>query len=121
MNDRLPCVITLKEELSQDVEYDNHPIAAINDHVVRVSIMTEPYPWHFHPNSDEIFLVVEGKLVIEFENGLRELSPGQLLTVPSGTRHRTRPAGSRSVNITFESAQTETVMVPEPDTVQSVE
>jgi len=28
--------------------------------VVRISTMTEPYHWHSHPNSDEMFLVVEG-------------------------------------------------------------
>jgi mannose-6-phosphate isomerase-like protein (cupin superfamily) len=121
MKDLLPDVITLKEEPPRDLGYDNHPIAEVNDHVVRISMMTESYPWHFHPNSDETFLVVEGKLVIEFENGFRELSAGQLLTVPRGIRHRTRPSGSRSVNITFESAQTETVMDREPDTVQNVE
>jgi mannose-6-phosphate isomerase-like protein (cupin superfamily) len=81
-----------------------------NDHVVRISTMTEAYPWHFHPNSDETFLVLEGQLVIDFQNGSRELVPGQLLTVPSGVRHRTRPVGERSVNLTFELAQAETVV-----------
>jgi mannose-6-phosphate isomerase-like protein (cupin superfamily) len=111
MNDQLPEVITLKEECSPHFGYDNHPIAAINNHVVRISTMIEPYPWHFHPNSDETFLVVEGQLLIEFENGSRELVAGQLLTVPGGVRHRTRPVGERSVNLTFELAQAETVIV----------
>jgi mannose-6-phosphate isomerase-like protein (cupin superfamily) len=78
--------------------------------LVRISTMTETYPWHLHPNSDETFLVVEGRLLIEFENGFSELVPGQLLTVPSGVRHRTRPVGERSVNLTFELAQAETVI-----------
>ena len=72
--------------------------------------MTGPYPWHFHPNSDETFLVVEGRLSIAFENGSPELVPGQLLTVPRGVRHRTRPVGERSVNLTFELEQSETVI-----------
>jgi mannose-6-phosphate isomerase-like protein (cupin superfamily) len=46
--------------------------------------MTEPYYWHFHPNSDETFLVIEGRLAIEFEDGRVELNPGQLVTVPRG-------------------------------------
>jgi mannose-6-phosphate isomerase-like protein (cupin superfamily) len=53
---------------------------------------------------------VEGRLIIEFENGSRELVPGQLLTVPSGVGHRTRPVGGRSVNLTFELAQAETIV-----------
>jgi mannose-6-phosphate isomerase-like protein (cupin superfamily) len=107
----LPEIVTLRSESSSDTNYDNHPIAKINDHVVRISAMTQPYFWHFHPNSDETFLVVEGRLKIEFENGSLELEPGQLVTVPRGLRHRTSPVGDRSVNITFEAANAETVAV----------
>jgi mannose-6-phosphate isomerase-like protein (cupin superfamily) len=109
MTVHLPEVITLKAESSTQLGYDNHPIARINDHVVRISTMTEPYHWHFHPNSDETFLVMEGRLLIEFESGSVELDPGQLVTIPAGVRHRTRPAGERSVNLTFELAASETV------------
>jgi len=111
MNGELPEIITLSAESSSHVGYDNHPIAKVNDHVVRIATMVEPYHWHFHPNSDETFLVVEGRLCIEFEGGSRELFSGQMLTIPRGVRHRTRPVGARSVNLTFELAQSETVAV----------
>ena len=111
MSKYLPEVVTLKAESSSGSGYDNHPIARINDHVVRIATMEEPYHWHFHPNSDETFLVIEGRLAIEFENGSIELDPGQLVTIPRGVRHRTRPVGVRSVNLTFELAQAETVAV----------
>jgi mannose-6-phosphate isomerase-like protein (cupin superfamily) len=109
MSEPLPKIITLKAESPTNVAYDNHPIANINDHVVNISTMTEPYYWHFHPNSDETFLIIEGKLAIEFESGGLELAPGQLLTVPRGVRHKTSPGGPRTVSLTFESAQLETV------------
>jgi mannose-6-phosphate isomerase-like protein (cupin superfamily) len=111
MNETLPEVITLKAESSTHFGYDNHPMATINGHIVRIATMTEPYDWHFHPNSDETFLVIEGRLSIELESGSLELDPGQLLTIPRGVRHRTRPVGERSVNLTFELAQSETVEV----------
>jgi mannose-6-phosphate isomerase-like protein (cupin superfamily) len=104
-------IITLKAESSTHFGYDNHLIAKVNDHVVRIATMTEPYHWHFHPNSDETFLVMEGRLSIEFESGSLELDPGQLITIPRGVLHRTRPAGARSVNLTFELAGSETVGV----------
>jgi mannose-6-phosphate isomerase-like protein (cupin superfamily) len=111
MSSPLPEIITIKGESSIDCGYDNHPIATTNDHVVRIATMTEPYHWHFHPNSDETFLVIEGRLAIEFESGSVELGPGQLLTIPRGVHHRTRPVGTRSVNLTFELAQSETIAV----------
>jgi mannose-6-phosphate isomerase-like protein (cupin superfamily) len=108
MKENLPAIVTLSSEASHAGAYDNHVVAKLNDHVVRISTMTQPYPWHSHPNSDETFLVIEGGLVIEFEYGEIQLSSGQMTTVPRGLRHRTRPLGLRSVNLTFEAANTET-------------
>lgn len=105
----LPAIVTLSTEASSTVAYDNHVLANVNDHVVRISVMTKPYHWHSHPNSDETFLVIEGGLVIEFEHGDVHLSPGQMATVLRGVRHRTRPVAQRSVNLTFEAANSETL------------
>jgi mannose-6-phosphate isomerase-like protein (cupin superfamily) len=104
-------LVDLSKEASGSATYDNHPVADVNDHVVRVSIMTEPFHWHLHPNSDESFLVLEGKIRIEFPGCEIELSPGQLLTVRRGILHRTAPIGDRSINLTFERADMETIAV----------
>ena len=89
--------------------YHNRSLTTVNDHEVRLSVMTEPFRWHHHPDSDETFMGVEGGLIIEF--GQREivLRSGQMITVPRGVRHRTRPEGARSVNLTFERRGAETV------------
>jgi mannose-6-phosphate isomerase-like protein (cupin superfamily) len=108
MKESLPAIVTLSSEVSRAKNYDNHPVANTNDHVVRISMMTQPYHWHLHPNSDETFLVVEGRLLIEFEHGEIQLAEGQMTTIPRGVRHRTRPVGHHSVNLTFEAANTET-------------
>lgn len=71
--------------------------------------MTQPYYWHYHPNSDETFLELEGVLIIEVEDQTIELSPGQLFTVPTNVLHRTKPKGSRSVNLSFELAAMQTI------------
>jgi mannose-6-phosphate isomerase-like protein (cupin superfamily) len=97
------------KELSGD--YENVVLTEINDHVVRISLMTETYFWHFHPNSDESFLVLEGLLILELDGRHLELRPGQMFTVPRGVKHRTAPAGAHSVNLTIERADIETVRV----------
>jgi mannose-6-phosphate isomerase-like protein (cupin superfamily) len=91
--------------------YENVVLTNFNDHVVRMSRMEKAYFWHLHPNSDEMFLCVEGLLILELENQRIELAPGQMFTVARGVRHRTLPAGSYSVNLTFERADMETVSV----------
>ena len=97
--------------LSKSIQdsYRNVSLATINDHEIRMSVMTSGFPWHRHCDSDETFFVIDGELIIEFEDREVTLRPGQFLTVPRGTRHRTRPAGARSVNLTFERIGTEAI------------
>jgi mannose-6-phosphate isomerase-like protein (cupin superfamily) len=82
--------------------YTNFPLTTVDDHVVRMSVMTEPFYWHRHPDSDETFLVLEGKLLLETANERVELGAGQLYTVPARLAHITSPLTARSVNLTIE-------------------
>ena len=105
-------VLSLTEMASQyNTGITNFPVSLVNDHVIRMSIMTEDFRWHYHPNSDETFLVLEGTVYIDLEDQTVELGMGQLFTIPANIRHRTRPKNGRSVNITFEKADMETVFV----------
>jgi mannose-6-phosphate isomerase-like protein (cupin superfamily) len=90
-------------------KYENVVIARVNDHVVRMSLMTELYFWHYHPNSDETFIGLEGIVIVELVDRRVELGPGQMFTVPKGMKHRTAPAGVRSINLTIENAEMETL------------
>lgn len=107
-------VVHLSSEAATANRYDNHSIARVNDHEVRISTMTEPYAWHCHPDSDESFLALEGGLFIDFDDRTVELLPGQMITVNRGVRHRTRPIGERSVNLTFERAGALSEMLTAP-------
>lgn len=107
-------VINLSSESARTESYDNHSIARVNDHEVRISTMMEAYHWHCHPDSDESFLALEGGLFIDFDDRTVELLPGHMITVNRGVRHRTRPIGRRSVNLTFERAGAGSEMLPSP-------
>ena len=89
--------------------YRNASLGEVNDHQIRMSVMTGQFPWHRHPDSDETFFGVDGELVIEFADREIVVKPGQFVTIPAGTLHRTRPAGERSVNLTFERMGAETL------------
>ena len=90
-------------------DYSNVSLCSVNDHEIRMSVMTEQFRWHRHPDSDETFYGIDGQLVIEFEDREIVVKPGQFVTVPAGVLHRTRPAGERSVNLTFERRNAETI------------
>ena len=91
--------------------YHNESLARVNDHEIRMSVMTEQFRWHRHPDSDETFLAIDGELVIEFEDREVVLGPGQMISVPAGMLHRTRPKDRRSVNLTFERVDAPTEFV----------
>lgn len=94
--------------------YSNQVMLDFNGNCMRMAVFKGDYRWHMHPSSDEIFLVVEGELHIEFDAAPeRVLRPWQAITVPAGTVHRTRAVG-RTVNLTFEQQAAETVFVGPP-------
>jgi mannose-6-phosphate isomerase-like protein (cupin superfamily) len=107
-------IIDFRQRISGAGAYFNDILTRFNDQVVRVGVMTQPYFWHLHPNSDETFLVMEGSIFIDLEDKTVELLPGQIFTIPRNVPHRTRPKGDRSVNLTFESADLQTIKLENP-------
>lgn len=105
----LTVVDVTAEAADVSAAYQNQVLTRINSSCLRLAVMTGAYPWHRHPDSDELFLVVEGHLEIDIAEGpTLSLDPWQAVVVPAGTVHRTRAKG-RTVNLTFEKAQATTV------------
>jgi mannose-6-phosphate isomerase-like protein (cupin superfamily) len=100
--------LALSRNVTQD--YHNVSLGDVNDHEIRMSVMTRQFAWHCHPDTDETFVGVDGELIVELENARFVLTPGQVLTIPAGVLHRTRPSGERSVNLTFERNGAATVL-----------
>jgi mannose-6-phosphate isomerase-like protein (cupin superfamily) len=63
-------------------------VAGFNGHDVMVVKIKGEFVWHSHPDTDDLFLVLDGKLRIEFRDGKIELGPGQMYVVPRGVEHR---------------------------------
>src|ERR1700761_7965587 len=91
--------------------YVNLALTQVNDHVIRISLMTEEFYWHYHPNSDETFQGLEGGVYIGFWGQTISLKPGAPPAVTKGKPPRTASKDGRSINITFEKADMETVRV----------
>lgn len=81
----------------------NQTLCQVNDSVVRLGVIQGEYHWHKHDGADEFFYVVEGRLLIDLEGRIVELSPRQGFVVPRGVMHRTR-APERTVILMVESA-----------------
>ena len=94
--------------------YRNLVICRVNRSCLRLAVFEDVFRWHSHPESDELFLVVEGLLIIDLADGTElRLGPWQAVTVPAGTIHRTRAVG-RTVNLCFEDLSADTVFTEGP-------
>jgi len=96
----------IEEKLLSDAaphKWYNQTLCQVNASVVRVGVIEGEYHWHKHDNDDEFFYVVEGRLLIDLEDRIVELTPRQGLVVPKGVVHRTR-APQRTVILMFENA-----------------
>jgi mannose-6-phosphate isomerase-like protein (cupin superfamily) len=96
-------VIDINVPEAKNYKWFNQTLCKVNDSVVRVGIIEGEYHWHKHDNDDEFFYTVEGLLLIDLEDRLVELRPGQGFVVPRGVVHRTR-APKRTVILMVESA-----------------
>lgn len=63
-------------------------VATFNGHDIMVVKAQGAFSWHAHPDSDDFFLVLQGRLCIDLPKGTVELGPGQLFVVPAGMQHR---------------------------------
>ena len=81
---------SLREKLEQfDEQWAPRIITAVNDQHVKLAKLEGPFDWHHHDGADEFFLVLRGRLVIEFRDADdRRLDEGDFCVVPSGTDHR---------------------------------
>jgi len=78
-------------------QWQNYSLCRVNENVLRIGIIQGEFHWHKHDSGDEFFLVLEGKLIIEFENREVELLPLQSLVVPKGMMHKTRAPERTSI------------------------
>lgn len=81
--------INLQEKLSKFTEHwSPKNIAQMNDYHLKLAKVQGEFVWHAHPETDEVFLVVTGKLDIHFRDGKVSLNEGELYVVPKGVDHK---------------------------------
>ncbi len=63
-------------------------IAEMNDYQLKLVKIAGEFVWHDHPDTDEVFIVFEGALNLEFRDGKVKLEAGEMFVVPKGREHR---------------------------------
>ncbi len=63
-------------------------VAEMNDYQFKLVKVEGEFVWHDHPDTDEVFIVIEGTLDIEFRDNVVSLNSGEMFVIPKGVEHK---------------------------------
>ncbi|HEJ3688885.1 cupin domain-containing protein [Pseudomonas aeruginosa] len=71
-----------------DDRWQPRVIAQMNDYQFKLVKIEGDFVWHSHADTDETFIVLAGRLRIDFRDGAVHLGPGEMYVVPRGVEHK---------------------------------
>jgi mannose-6-phosphate isomerase-like protein (cupin superfamily) len=81
--------INFKDKFSKiDQHWSPRIIAQMNNYHFKLAKIEGEFIWHSHPETDEVFIVINGDLQILFRDQVLELESGEMCVVPAGTEHK---------------------------------
>ena len=81
--------INFKDKFTKFTEHwSPRVIAEMNDYQFKLVKVEGEFVWHEHPDTDEVFIVIEGCLNIEFRDGIVTLESGEMFVIPKGIEHK---------------------------------
>jgi mannose-6-phosphate isomerase-like protein (cupin superfamily) len=81
--------INLQEKLEKFADHWSPKIIArMNDYHFKLVKFQGDFTWHRHADTDEVFITLDGEMIIEFRDGTVELKTGELFVVPQGLEHK---------------------------------
>jgi mannose-6-phosphate isomerase-like protein (cupin superfamily) len=90
--------VNLAQKLTLFNEHWNPKIVGeLNDSYVKVVKVKGEFVWHHHEEEDELFFVLNGRLLIQFRDRDVWLDEGEFLVVPRGVEHK--PVAPEEVHI----------------------
>jgi len=82
-------VVNLKDKLAQiDEQWTPRIAGELNGQQVKLVKLAGDFVWHRHEDEDELFLVLRGRMGIEFRDGTVEIEEGEFTIVPRGIEHK---------------------------------
>jgi mannose-6-phosphate isomerase-like protein (cupin superfamily) len=81
--------VNIKDKLSLISEYWKPIIVGeLNNQQVRLVKIKGEFVMHKHKNEDELFLVIQGSMKMDYGDNMITVREGEFIVVPRGTEHR---------------------------------
>ena len=69
-------------------QWSQRVIAEMNDYQFKLAKLEGDFLWHEHADTDEVFIILDGTLRIDFRDGAVHLSAGEMFVIPKGVQHK---------------------------------
>jgi mannose-6-phosphate isomerase-like protein (cupin superfamily) len=81
--------INFQEKFSKFSErWQPKNIAQMNDYHFKIAKVQGEFIWHDHPETDEVFIIIQGQLELQLRDGSVTLNEGEMFVVPKGVEHK---------------------------------
>jgi mannose-6-phosphate isomerase-like protein (cupin superfamily) len=85
----IPSKINFSEKFSKlPDDYSVRIVAKMNDYEIKIVKFKGEFVWHSHPDTDETFIILDGKMIMHFRDKLVELNSGEMIVIPKGVEHK---------------------------------
>jgi mannose-6-phosphate isomerase-like protein (cupin superfamily) len=90
--------VNLNEKLTRfHDQWSPKIVGELNGQYVKLVKLRGEFVWHHHESEDELFMVITGRLCIEFRDRAVWLEEGEFLIVPRGVEHK--PVAAEEVHV----------------------
>ena len=81
--------INLRDKLTRFSEHwSPRVVAEMNDYQFKLAKFQGEFVWHSHADTDEVFIVLDGEMTLEFRDRAVTMAAGEMYVVPKGVEHR---------------------------------
>lgn len=81
--------INLRHKLTRFSEHwSPRVVAEMNDYQFKLAKLQGEFVWHSHADTDEVFIVLDGEMTLQFRDRSVVLAAGEMYVVPKGVEHR---------------------------------
>jgi len=81
--------VRIAEKLARfDALWTPKLVGRVNDTEVKLVKIQGEFVWHHHDHEDELFLVLKGRLLMQFRDREEWIEEGEFIIVPHGVEHR---------------------------------
>jgi mannose-6-phosphate isomerase-like protein (cupin superfamily) len=86
----IPFKINFSEKFSKlpSEDYSVGIVAKMDDYEFKLVKFKGKFVWHSHPDTDETFIILDGRMMMHFKDKLVEVKSGEMIVIPNGVEHK---------------------------------